>query len=139
MQNIPLSRPIDGMSVEEALAGLRWPQQIAVMALLEGGTKTAAAAQANVDRRTLHTWLGQEDVAKALAIGRAELAARVGAGLDRMLDSLSRVMDSPAPEDPGARRAWMDRKTKVATLVLELVQPFGVEELGERYRPGTPR
>ncbi len=121
-------------SVEEALAGLRWPQQIAVMALLEGETKTAAAAQANVDRRTLHSWLRQGDVARALAIGRAELAARVGVGLDRMLDSLTRVLESPAPEDPDARRAWMDRKTKVATLLLELVEPFGVEELGARYR-----
>lgn len=127
------------MSVEEALAGLRWPQQIAVMALLEGETKTAAAAQARVDRRTLHTWLGQADVARALAIGRAELAERVAAGMDRILARLSRFMDSPAPEDPAARRAWADRKTKVAALVLELVQPFGVEELGQRYRPGPPR
>ncbi len=127
------------MSVEEALAGLRWPQQIAVMALLEGESKTAAAAQAHVDRRTLHTWLGQEPVARALAIGRAELAERVAVGLDRMLDSLTRYLESPPPADPAARQAWVDRKTEIATLVLGRLQPVGLEELSG-YRPGpAPR
>jgi len=133
-------------SATEAIAALDERRQRAILALLEGKTKTAAAKAAGVNRDTLRKWESEDAFKGALSRGQTEVAVsrmdRLRRAIDLGVSALVDLLEAEPPDHPGEDAgpdaliayaqtvvAFHKAKAMAASTMLQRLKPFELRDL----------